>query len=90
MKTLEQKINKAINESINAFLIREGIVDTFTPYTPEQAKKNREAMLVSGENNRPIGERNKSYGDFIAWRREQMANGVPSVEASYANYLKQK
>ncbi len=82
-------IDKIITESINEFL-KEGLVDNFTPYTPEQAKINKEAMLGQGQNNRPLGERNRSYGDFIAWRREQIANGVPSVEASWSNYIKQK
>jgi hypothetical protein len=82
-------IDKIITESINEFL-KEGLVDNFTPYTPEQAKINKEAMLGQGQNNRPLGERNRSYGNFIAWRREQIANGVPSVEASWSNYIKQK
>ena len=82
-------IDKIITESINEFL-KEGLVDNFTPYTPEQAKINKEAILGQGQNNRSLGERNRSYGDFIAWRREQIANGVPSVEASWSNYIKQK
>ena len=47
-------------------------------------------MLGKGQNDRPLADRNRSYGDFIAWRKEQMANGVPSVEASWDNYIKQK
>jgi len=82
-------IDKIITEEINKFL-REGLVDKFTPYTPEEAEQNRAAMLGKGQNDRPLADRNRSYGDFIAWRKEQIENGVPSVEASWDNYIKQK
>ena len=81
-------IDKIITESINEFL--NGNVDKFTPYTPEEAAQNKAAMLGQGQNNRPLVDRNRSYGDFIAWRKEQIANGVPSTEASWNNYIKQK
>ena len=85
----KNNIDKIITESINKIL-NEKLVDTFTPYTPEQAKANREAMVGMGKNNRPLEDRNKSYGDFIAWRREGLANGIPSIQLSWDNYLKLK
>ena len=82
-------IDKIITESINEFL-EEGLVKDFTPYTPEQARQNKEAMMGRGENDRPLADRNPSYGEFIAWRKQQIANGVPSTEASFANFKNRK
>ena len=81
-------IDKIIAESINEFI--NGNVTRFTEYTPEEAAQNKAAMLGQGQNDRPLADRNRSYGDFIAWRKKQMANGVPSIEASWDNYIKQK
>lgn len=82
-------IDKIIRESIDEFL-SEGLVDKFTPYSPEEAKVNHDAALGKGINSRPLEDRNKSYGDFMAWKKEGIAKGVPPKELSWANYVKNR
>lgn len=43
MKFSEKRLNKIIKESIDNFL-KEGVVDTFTDYTPKQAEINKAAI----------------------------------------------
>lgn len=59
--------------------INEIEVTRFTPYTKEEAENNRKAIMRSC---------NPSYENFMKWRREQLSKGVPSVQASFANYQK--
>lgn len=86
MNVINEIVRETINKYLKENLIKEIEVTKFTPYSNQEAEMNRMAALGQGENNRSLAERNPSYGAFKAWRDEQIANGVPSIEASFENY----
>jgi len=72
----DNRIREIIREAINEIQ-----VDRFTPYSKEEAERNREALHTSS---------NPSYEEFMRWKNKRRAEGIPSIELSYANYLKEK
>ena len=89
MRLSEERLNNIIKESVRAYLLNEvdwSKVDngSVTPYTPEEAARNREAMLGRGENNRPLTQRNPSYAAAIknnpTVERKKTEFKIPSVD----------
>ena len=79
MKLSENRIRQIIRETIEEATF--GNVDQFTPYTPEEREQNFKGLGRMG---------NPSYDAFKAWREEGLKRGIPSIQLSWNNYIKQK
>lgn len=79
MKLSNNRIKQIIREEIEEATY--GSVDNFTPYTPEEAEQNRRGIGRMG---------NPSYDAFMKWRNEGLKNGIPSVQLSWNNYIKNR
>ena len=79
MKLSEDRIRQIIRETIEEATF--GNVDQFTPYTPEEREQNFKGIGRMG---------NPSYDAFKAWREEGLKRGIPSIQLSWNNYIKQK
>lgn len=79
MKLSENRIRQIIRETIEEATF--GSVDRFTPYTPEEREQNFKGLEKMG---------NPSYEAFNAWREEGLKRGIPSIQLSWNNYIKQK
>ena len=55
-----------------------GNVKKFTRYSKDEAEQNRKAAVYTTSN--------PGYEDFMRWKREQIAKGVPARETSFARY----
>ena len=79
MNITEARIKEIIREAVEEATF--GNVDQFTPYTPEEREQNFKGIGRMG---------NPSYDAFKAWREEGLRRGIPSVQLSWSQYMKQK
>ena len=79
MKLSENRIRQIIRETIEEATF--GNVDQFTPYTPEEREQNFKGLSRMG---------NPSYDAFKAWSEEGLKRGIPPIQLSWNNYIKQK
>ena len=91
MRISEKRINEIIKESIDNVLdfgdskpirtFNGGNVDNFTPYSKEEREQNFKGIGRMG---------NPSYDAFKQWREEGLRRGIPSIQLSWNNYLKNR
>ncbi len=85
----KERISQIIRESINNVLefgdskplrgFSGGNVDSFTPYSEEERKRNFSGLGRMG---------NPSYDKFKAWREEGLKRGIPSRDLGWSAYQK--
>ena len=75
-KLVEKKIMKMVREALGDCTF--GNVKKFSHYTKDEAEQNRRAAVHSTSN--------PGYEDFMRWKKEQIAKGVPARETSFARY----
>ena len=91
MKLSENRIKQIIKETIDDVIefgdskpIRSfngGNVDSFTPYSDEERKRNFSGIGRMG---------NPTYEAFKQWREEGLRRGIPSIQLSWNNYIKNR
>ena len=88
MKISENRIKQIIKETIDDVIefgdskpirgFNGGNVDSFTPYSDEERKRNFSGIGRMG---------NPTYEAFKAWREEGLKKGIPSIQLSWNNYI---
>ena len=85
MRISEKRLNQVIKESINKVL-REGVVDTFTPYSKEQAAINKAAIGNVGNpsydaaNKANTKAKNTNYHSYNDWVVNYKPKGISWAE----------
>lgn len=75
-KIAKKKIMKMVREAWEDCTF--GNVKKFSHYTKDEAEQNRRAAVRSTSN--------PGYEDFMRWKKEQIAKGMPARETSFARY----